>query len=83
MRLPSQHIFAVRMNAKLDLFSESLCDKRWSADYYKLQQRVLVVEDEESSEADVSVVTFSSSKRKVLSQVCIRVCTYMYICDWL
>ena len=41
-------------------------------DYYKLQQRVFVVEDEDSSEADVSV-TFSSPKKKVLSQVCILV----------
>ena len=41
-------------------------------DYYKLQQRVFVVGDEDSSEADVSVVTFSSPKKKVLSQVCTR-----------
>ena len=77
MRLPCRYILAARMNAELDLFSESLCDKRWSADYYKLQQRVFVVEDEDSSEADITVVTFSSSKKKVLSQVCILVCTYM------
>ena len=77
MRLPCRHILAARMNAELDLFSESLCDKRWLVDYYKLQQRVFVVEDEDSSEADVSVVTFSSPKKKVLSQVCILVCTYM------
>ena len=73
MKLPCRHILAARVNAKLDLFSESFCDKRWSMDYYKLQQRVFVVEDEDSSEADVSVVTFSLPKKKVLSQVCILV----------
>ena len=47
-------------------------------DYYKLQQHVLVVKDEDSSEAAVSVVTFSSPKKKVLSQVCILVRMYVH-----
>ena len=38
-------------------------------DYYKSQQRVFMVEDEVSSEADISIVTFSSPKKKILSQV--------------
>ena len=43
---------------------------RWIITSYS---SVFVVEDEDSSEADVSVVTFSSPKEKVLSQVCILV----------
>ena len=69
MRLPCRHILAARANAKLDMFSESLCDKRWSLPYYKSQQRVFLADDHVTTEADISVVTFSSPKKRILSQV--------------
>jgi len=40
MWLPCRHILAARANAQLDMFSESLCDRRWSLSFYKAQQRV-------------------------------------------
>ena len=35
MHLPCRHIFAVRTVEKEDLFSESLCDFRWTNKFYK------------------------------------------------
>lgn len=40
MRLPCRHIFALRAKLNQPLFDPSLCDKRWTADYYKSTQRL-------------------------------------------
>ena len=69
MRLPCRHILAARVNAKMDMFSESLCDKRWSLPYYKSQQRVFLADDHVTADNNISVVTFSSPKKRILSQV--------------
>lgn len=68
MRLPCRHILATRESLGMDLFDQSLCDRRWSADYYKSKQRIFLTE-EECSPSDVSVVSFSAPKKKTLSQV--------------
>ena len=42
MRLPCRHIFAVRTVEKEKLFSESLCDFRWTNKFYKSHHRVFL-----------------------------------------
>lgn len=44
MRLPCRHIFAVRADLDLELFDdlETLCDRRWSIDYFMSSQRVFL-----------------------------------------
>ena len=68
MRLPCRHILAVRESLGMDLFDQTLCDQRWSMDYYRTKQRIFLTE-EECSPSDVSVVSFPAPKRKTLSQV--------------
>ena len=40
MKLPCRHILAVRAKLEVDLFEETLCDRRWSANYFKRSQRI-------------------------------------------
>ena len=40
MKLPCEHIFAVRKMCGIDLYDESLCDMRWAASYYHKRQRI-------------------------------------------
>ena len=68
MKLPCRHIFALRKHLGMDLFDSSLCDRRWSIDYYKSKQRIFV-SDNCTESPDVSMVRFSASKKKTLSQV--------------
>ena len=42
MRLPCQHIFAVRKSATMSLYAQSLCAVRWTRQYYQRFQRVFV-----------------------------------------
>lgn len=67
MRLPCRHIIAVRIDANMDIFEPSLCDKRWTMEYYKASQRVFL-NDHEGQSSDCSVVMCSPPKKKVLSQ---------------
>ncbi len=68
MKLPCRHIFALRKHVGMDLFDPSLCDRRWSIDYYKSKQRIFIP-NSGNTESDVSVVTFSAPKKKTLSRV--------------
>ena len=67
MLLPCRHILAHREKTGLNLFDESLCDKRWTLDYYKSSQRIFSGEVHNPSE--VSVVQVLAPKKKSLSQV--------------
>lgn len=69
MRLPCRHIFAIRMEMKLDVYNESLCDKRWSMEYYRENQRIFRTTDLENENMSVEVVELPTPKTKVLSQV--------------
>ncbi len=71
MKLPCRHIFAVRSNAGVDLYKESLCDKRWTLSYYKASQRVFTGDDidQDGPPSDYSIVVCSPTKKKPLSQV--------------
>lgn len=40
MKLPCRHIFAIRVKTGLDIYNETLCDKRWSMDYYRESQSI-------------------------------------------
>jgi len=42
MKLPCRHIFALRKHVGMDLFDPSLCDRRWTIDYYKSKQKILL-----------------------------------------
>ena len=40
MRLPCRHIFAVRQTTSENMYDESLCDIRWTNDFFKNNQRI-------------------------------------------
>ena len=70
MKLPCHHIFGIRMALNMELFDPSLCDRRWSIEYYKTKQRIFIPDNNgEEPSSDVSVVSFSAPKKKTLSQV--------------
>ena len=63
MMLPCRHIFSLRQKHQKPLFDPTLCDRRWTYDYYKSTQRVFI--DSCQSESPThSQVTFSSSRSK-------------------
>nr|CAH7742638.1 unnamed protein product [Callosobruchus chinensis] len=41
MLLPCRHIFAVRRHLGLPLFSTEIMNKRWTQNYYSMNQRCL------------------------------------------
>ena len=40
MRLPCRHIIAVRQAAGENMYDESLCDIRWTNDFFKNNERI-------------------------------------------
>ena len=40
MILPCRHIFALRGKLNMSLYDASICDERWTSDYYKSTQRI-------------------------------------------
>jgi len=65
MLLPCRHIFALRNKLGQPLFDAALCDKRWSAAYYRSTHRLF----SEPSVAGVCTVNVTSEKhRQALSQ---------------
>lgn len=62
MRLPCRHIFALRESLGLPIFDPSLCEKRWTSEYYKSTQRVFL--DLSSSTPSVTTVSFSDCKKQ-------------------
>ena len=70
MRLPCRHILAVRSVLNLDVYDTTLCDERWSCDYYKESQRVL--QDKElQQEFSIGVIELPLQRKRTLSQVSI------------
>ncbi|CAG5075431.1 Protein of unknown function, partial [Cotesia congregata] len=67
MILPCRHIFMVRKIENKNLFEESLCDKRWTSDYYYNTQRVFSTVQEEILIPE-PVITSTQYKQKVLSE---------------
>lgn len=47
MRLPCRHILLSRSKLGLDVYDESLCDKRWTRAYYKVSQRIFLQSESE------------------------------------
>ncbi len=75
MKLPCRHVLAVRVNLGFDLFDEDLCDNRWSLSYYKSKQRIFL--DGQEHDSSLSVVTVAPPPKKLLSQVCALVITWL------
>ena len=69
MKLPCRHIFAMRMEMKLDVYDESLCDRRWTMEYYRESQRIFNHTDIEDDVSSVEVLELPAPKSKSLSQV--------------
>lgn len=68
LRLPCRHIFAARDTVGLDLYEESLCDKRWSRTYFKSNQRIFLSDNQDGS-PDVDVLELPPPSKRLLSQV--------------
>ena len=68
MKLPCRHILVVRSKLDLGLYDESLCSKRWSVAYYKLNQRIFL-SGKETNDNPLQIVHVSSPKRRTMSQV--------------
>ena len=64
MLLPCRHIFALRDKLGEPLFEASLCDKRWSATYYRSTQRIF---SEQTMDTSMVMVT-SARHRQALTQ---------------
>ena len=71
MRLPCRHILAVRSMLNLDVYDITLCDERWSSDYYKASQRVFQDEEMQQEFSSLGVIELPAPSRRTLSQVCV------------
>ena len=58
-------MFALRYKLQEPLFAAELCDKRWTAEYYRSTQRMFSVYSAQSS---LQLVTSSKEHRRKLSQ---------------
>ena len=82
MKLPCRHIFAIRSKLSFDLYDTSLCNRRWSVDYYLANQRVFRGEEAENSPS-FDVIDLPSTAKKPLSQVylvkfaCYHTCMFL------
>ena len=70
MKLPCRHILAVRSKLNLNIFDETLCDKRWSAEYYRASQRIFQDVEIQEQSFSVDVIELPAPKKRTLSQVC-------------
>lgn len=70
LRLPCRHILVARAELGLDLFHEDLCDRRWSAEYFKAKQRIFLISNiDEQDQSSFEVVRVPPPPKRVLSQV--------------
>ena len=69
MKLPCRHILAVRSRLNLNVFDELLCDKRWSAEYYRASQRVFQDVEVHQSSCSFDVIELPAPRKRTLSQV--------------
>ena len=69
MKLPCRHIFAIRQEMGLDIYDESLCDERWSMEYYRASQQIFRATELEDVSASVEVLQLPAPRTKILSQV--------------
>lgn len=59
MRLPCRHILAVRASLEMNVFDETLCDPRWSLEYYKANQRIFLSNQEDFTQLSVAAPLLS------------------------
>lgn len=67
MRLPCKHIFHTRQLQNKPLYDLSLCDTRWTRDYYYKNQRVFENVEIVPTDSDTTVTTLHRKKKKVPS----------------
>lgn len=72
---PMQAHSSVRSRLNLNIFDETLCDKRWSADYYRASQRVFQDVEVSQDSFTFDVIELPAPKKRTLSQVHI---TYLH-----
>lgn len=66
MKLPCRHILSVRSVLGLDLYDESLCDKRWTSSYFQESQRIFLSHQPELDlEPHTDVVQLPPKKRSM------------------
>jgi len=63
MRLPCRHIFNLRKKQSLSLYDNSLCDERWTRNYYYQNQRVF--KNVEVTDSDNTTMTTLYKKKKI------------------
>ncbi len=67
MILPCRHIFALRGKLDMSLYDASICDERWTSDYYKSTRRIFTAAH--SSSVGPTLLVKSSKKHlRKLSQ---------------
>lgn len=66
MRLPCRHIFNLRKKQSLSLYDNSLCDERWTRNFYYQNQRVFknveVLEDINTDNHNTTITTLYKKK---------------------
>ncbi|XP_057336089.1 MATH and LRR domain-containing protein PFE0570w-like [Microplitis mediator] len=67
MNLPCRHILLVRKIEKKNLFEETLCNERWTRNYYFETQRVFKSSDEQIPVPE-SIISSIEYKKKILSE---------------
>ena len=68
MQLPCRHIFAVRLIAKLDLFSNDLCASRWTLAYYHSNHRILAETIPDYDDSSLTISQQPIMTKAILSQ---------------
>ena len=63
--LPCRHIFALRKQLKQPLYDQSLCNSRWTSEYYQKTQRLFL---DTSCAASANVHEVTSKSTRTLSQ---------------
>lgn len=62
MLLPCRHMLALRIMLKEPIFDAALCERRWTAEYYRSTQRLFSTH---SSQPSLSVIESAKQKRKL------------------
>ena len=68
MGLPCRHIFAIRSDQKLDLYSSDLCAQCWTLEYYHCNHRVLADSNFDFSDNSLDLSVTNRRTKPILSQ---------------
>lgn len=65
MRLPCCHIFSLRKKQSLSLYDNSLCDERWTRNFYYQNQRVFKNVEVINTDNDNTIMTTLYERKKI------------------